>query len=164
MLQVAILALVTAQRVAELVLARRNTRRLLARGAREYGANHYPLIVGLHTAWLMGLWAIAWPRPVSAAWLTAYLVLQGLRIWVLGSLGARWTTRIIVLPDEPLVRKGPYRFLAHPNYAVVAGEIAVLPMVFGLPVYAAVFTLLNALVLSLRIGAENAALARPPTV
>ncbi|WP_309607123.1 isoprenylcysteine carboxylmethyltransferase family protein [Phenylobacterium sp.] len=150
--------------MAELVLARRNTRRLLARGAREYGANHYPLIVGLHTAWLMGLWAIAWPRPVSAAWLTAYLVLQGLRIWVLGSLGARWTTRIIVLPDEPLVRKGPYRFLAHPNYAVVAGEIAVLPMVFGLPVYAAVFTLLNALVLSLRIGAENAALARPPTV
>ena len=158
MLQIAILALVTVQRVAELNLARRNTRRLLAQGAREYGANHYPIIIVLHATWLLGLWAIAWQHPVSVGWLAAYAVLQVLRIWVLLSLGARWTTRIIVLPGEAPIRKGPYRFLANPNYAVVAGEIAVLPMVFSLPVCAAVFTLLNALVLSLRIGAANAAL------
>ncbi len=164
MLQFAILTLVTAQRLGELVLARRNTRRLLARGAREYGANHYPIIIVLHATWLLGLWALAWRHPVSAGWLAAYAVLQGLRIWVLISLGARWTTRIVVLPGEALVRKGPYRFLAHPNYAVVAGEIAVLPMAFGMPVYAVVFTLLNALVLSLRIGAENAALGERPMV
>jgi len=155
---VAILGLVTVQRLGELVLARRNTRRLLAQGGVEYGAAHYPLIVGLHAAWLLGLWALAWDRPAHVGWLIAYGVLQGLRVWVLASLGARWTTRIIAVPGETLVRRGPYRFVSHPNYLVVAGEIAVLPLVFDLPAYAAAFTLANAAVLWIRIRAENAVL------
>ncbi|THD62936.1 isoprenylcysteine carboxylmethyltransferase family protein [Phenylobacterium sp.] len=157
-LSVVILGLVTAQRLGELVLARRNTRRLLAMGGVERGAEHYPLMVGLHAAWLAGLWWLAWDRPANLAWLTAYVVLEALRVWVLASIGRRWTTRIIVVPGETLVRKGPYRFIPHPNYAVVVGEIAVLPLVFGLTAYAVVFSLLNASMLWLRIRAESAAL------
>ena len=96
--------------------------------------------------------------------LFGYLVLQGFRLWVMWTLGSRWTTRIIVLPGQPLVSAGPYRFLPHPNYAVVAGEIAVLPLVLGLPWLAAVFTVLNAAVLAIRIRAENRALAVSPTM
>ena len=155
---IVVLALVTAQRLGELVLARRNTARLLARGGVEHGAAHYPVIVALHAAWLAGLWVLAWDRPVHAGWLGAYLVLQGLRAWVLLSLGSRWTTRIITLPGETLVRRGPYRFVPHPNYLVVAGEIAVLPLVFGLPLYALAFSALNAVVLAIRIRAETRAL------
>jgi methyltransferase len=155
---VVILGLVTAQRLGELFLARRNTARLLQRGGVEHGAGHYPLIVALHAAWLAGLWWLAWDRPVHLGWLSAYLFLQALRAWTLCSLGSRWTTRIITVPGETLVRRGPYRFLPHPNYAVVVGEIVVLPLVFGLPLYAAVFSGLNAAVLSVRIRAETAAL------
>jgi len=157
-LSIAILSLVTAQRLGELVLARRNTRRLLAAGGIERGAEHYPLMVGLHAAWLLGLWALAWDRPASLGWVAVYLVLEVLRVWVLVSIGARWTTRIIVVPGETLVRKGPYRFIPHPNYAVVVGEIAVLPLVFGLTAYAVVFSALNASLLWLRIRTEEAAL------
>jgi methyltransferase len=161
---VLILALVTAQRLGELALARRNTRKLLARGAVEVGAEHYPLIVGLHVAWLGGLWALGWDRPANLAWLAFYLVLQVLRIWTLASLGERWTTRILVVPGEAPVRRGPYRLVPHPNYLVVVGELAVLPMVFGLPAYALAFSLLNASVLWVRIAVETAALraAGPP--
>jgi methyltransferase len=158
--QVVILGLVTAQRLGELVLARRNTRRLLAAGGIERGASHYPLMVALHAAWLIGLWVLAWNRPLNPAWLGAYLVLEVLRVWVLASMGARWTTRIIVVPGETLVRKGPYRFIPHPNYAIVVGEIAVLPLVFGLITYAGVFTALNAALLWWRIRAEAAALTQ----
>jgi methyltransferase len=157
-LSVLILALVTAQRLGELVVARRNTRRLLAEGGVERGAEHYPLMVGLHAAWLIGLWVLAWDRPANLAWAGVYVALEGLRIWVLASLGGRWTTRIIVVPGETLVRKGPYRFLPHPNYLVVVGEIAVLPLVFGLTGYAVAFSLLNASLLWLRIRAEEEAL------
>jgi methyltransferase len=157
-LSLAILGLVTAQRLGELVVARRNTARLLADGGVEHGAAHYPLIVALHAAWLLGLWALAWDRPVQLGWLAAYVVLEGLRAWVLLSIGSRWTTRIIGVPGETLVRRGPYRFVSHPNYLVVAGEVAVLPLVFGLPTYAAVFSLANAAVLWIRIRAENTAL------
>jgi len=153
-----ILALVTAQRLGELWLARRNTHRLLARGGHEYAAGHYPLIVFLHAAWLAGLWLLARDAPLALPWLAVFLALQGLRIWIIATLGERWTTRIIVLPGEPLVRSGPFRFMAHPNYAVVAAEIAVLPLVFGLGWYALVFSLLNAAILTIRIRAENAAL------
>jgi methyltransferase len=158
---IAVLGLVTAQRVGELVYANRNTRRLLARGAVEVGAEHYPLIVGLHAAWLAGLWVVAWDRPLSAAWLAVYLVLQALRVWTLASLGGRWTTRIIVLRGEPLVRRGPYRYVPHPNYLIVAAEIAVLPLVFGVWAYAAVFSALNASLLWIRIRAEDRALRGP---
>jgi len=156
-----ILALVTAQRVGELMLARRNTKKLLARGGVESGADHYPLIVGLHAAWLVGLWVLAWDRPLVLFWAVVYLLLQGLRVWTLMSLGDRWTTRIITIPGETLVRRGPYKFLPHPNYLVVAGEIAVLPLVFDLGAYAAVFFVLNASVLWVRIRAEDRALAGP---
>ena len=158
-LSIIVLILVTAQRLGELIIARRNTAGLLARGGVETGAAHYPLIVILHGAWLAGLWWLGWDRPVSPVWLIAYLALQGLRAWVLLTIGSRWTTRIISVPGETLVRKGPYRFISHPNYAVVVGEIAVLPLVFGLPLYALVFSALNAAVLTIRIRAENAALA-----
>lgn len=158
-LAILILALVTAQRLGELAMARRNTARLLAAGGIEIGAGHYPIIVALHAAWLTGLWLLAWNRPANLGWLALYALLLGLRLWVLAALGARWTTRIIVVPGETLVRKGPYRFLAHPNYLVVAGEVAVLPMVFGLPPYAILFSVLNAAVLWIRIRVENAALA-----
>ena len=155
-----ILTLATLQRLGELVLARRNTRRLLARGAYEVGAAHYPVIVALHAIWLGSLWLLAWNAPVDRSWLGVYLVLQALRLWVLASLGARWTTRIVVLPDAPLVRRGPYRFVSHPNYVVVAAEIAVLPLVFGLVWHAVLFTLLNAVVLFIRIRSEGAALGQ----
>lgn len=157
---IVILSLVTLQRLGELVYAGRNTRRLLAQGGVETGAGHYPLIVGLHAAWLVGLWLLAWDNPTNWAWLAAYVVLQVLRAWTLAALGPRWTTRIITVPGETLVRRGPYRWLSHPNYAVVAGEIAVLPLVFGLWGYALAFSALNAGALWIRIRAENRALAQ----
>ena len=159
-LSIAVLAFVTLERGAELVWAQRNTRRLLARGAREASPGHYPLIVGLHAAWLVGLWALAWDRPVSLPWLALFAVLQAGRLWVLATLGARWTTRIIVLPGEALVRRGPYRLIPHPNYAVVAGEILVLPLAFGLIPYGLIFSVLNAVVLWVRIRAEETALTQ----
>lgn len=146
------------QRLGELVLARRNTRRLLARGAMEHGAAHYPLIVALHAAWLVSIAAFGWGQPVRPGWLAAFVALQAFRLWILSTLGPRWTTRIIVL-DEPLVRRGPFRVLRHPNYTLVVLEIAVAPMVLGLAGVALVFSVLNAAVLAIRIRAENAALS-----
>jgi methyltransferase len=154
-----ILALVTLQRAGELVISRNNTRKLLARGAVEVASGHYLPIVAVHAAWLLSLWVFGRHHQVNPVALGVYLVLQGFRIWVLRTLGSRWTTRIIVLPDQPLVSAGPYRLLSHPNYVVVAGEIAVLPLVFNLPLLAALFTVLNAAVLAVRIRAENRALA-----
>jgi methyltransferase len=153
-----LLGFVTAERLAELVLARRNTAQLIGRGAVEFAPEHYRLVVALHAIWLGGLWLIAWNRPIEWAWLALFAALQVLRVWVLATLGPRWTTRIIILPGAPLVTNGPYRFLKHPNYTVVAGEIAVLPLVFGLPLYAVAFSILNGIVLYIRISAENAAL------
>ncbi len=153
-----VLAAVTAQRLGELVLAGRNTRRLKAQGAYEVGAAHYPLMIVLHGAWLASLWIFGWNRTVDLPWLAVFIVLQALRVWVIATLGERWTTRIIILPNAPLVRSGPYRLLSHPNYAVVAAEIAVLPLAFGLPMLAAAFSLLNAGVLWIRLQAEGAAL------
>jgi methyltransferase len=157
---IVILALVTVQRLSELWLSRRNTGRLLAQGAREHGSDHYPLIVAVHALWLASLWWLALSRPVDGFWLGLFVLLEVARLWVLATLGPRWTTRIIVLPDAPLVRGGPYRFINHPNYWVVIGEIAVLPLVFGLWQVALVFTLLNAIVLAIRISSENRALGR----
>jgi methyltransferase len=140
-----ILGIVTLQRAAELLISSHTTSKLMACGAVEVARRHYPLIVAVHAAWLI-------------AFLLFYLILQGLRFWVMWTLGRRWTTRIIVLPDQPLVSAGPYRFLPHPNYAVVAGEIAVLPLALHLPWLAILFTILNAVVLAIRIPAENRAL------
>jgi methyltransferase len=154
-----ILALVTAQRLGELVLARHNTSRLMARGAIEIGRSHYPFLVAMHAAWLLTIWVLGWDRQVLMTWLVLFCCLQILRVWVLATLGGRWTTRIIVLPGASLVKSGPYRFVSHPNYVVVCAEIAVLPLAFGLPWVAVVFSLLNAGVLAVRIAAENRALA-----
>jgi methyltransferase len=159
-LNIVILALVTLQRLGELWLSNRNTRRLLAQGAREYGREHYPLIVLVHVLWLATLWFFAPSRTVDGFWLALFVLLEIARIWVLASLGPRWTTRIIVLPNAPLVRRGPYRFVSHPNYMVVIGEIAVLPLVFGLWQIALVFSLLNAAILTIRVRQENRAFGR----
>lgn len=154
----AIMAFVTLQRLAELVIAARNTRALRAQGAIEIGAAHYPAMVALHAAWLIALWLTVGGQPVSLPLLGLFALLQALRIWVLVTLGGRWTTRIILLPGAPLVTGGPFRFLRHPNYCVVIGEIAVLPLVFGLVAITAIFSLLNAAMLWVRIGAEHRAL------
>ena len=122
-----ILALVTLQRLGELALSRYNTKKLLARGAIEVGANHYPLVVAVHAAWLGALWIWGRDQDVDLAALVLFIALQGLRLWILATLGARWTTRVIVVPDEPLVASGPYKYFSHPNYAVVVAEIALLP-------------------------------------
>ena len=153
-----ILALVTAQRGAELVLSRYNTQRLMAQGAIEVAPGHYPLVVAVHAGWLAALWTFGPDQPVNIAALAAYLALQGLRAWVMLTLGARWTMRIIVPPNAPLVASGPYRYLRHPNYVVVTGEIAVLPLMLHLPELAVAFTTLNAIVLFIRIRAEDRAL------
>jgi methyltransferase len=159
-LNIIILSLVTLQRLGELWLARRNTRRLLQRGATEHAPGHYPLIVTVHSLWVAALWWLAPARAVDGFWLSLFILIELGRIWVLAILGPRWTTRIIVLPDAPLVRKGPYRIVSHPNYWVVAGEIAVLPLVFGLWQAAVIFSLLNAAILFIRIREENRALGR----
>jgi len=157
-----ILALVTLQRLGELVLARHNTRKLMARGAIEVGAGHYPLIVAVHAAWLIALWIYGRNQQVNLLALAAFVVLQGLRGWILATLGSHWTTRIIVLPGEPLIISGPYRYLAHPNYAVVVGEIALLPLALHLPTQALVFAVLNAAALAIRIRVEGRALGDLP--
>ncbi|WP_119420928.1 isoprenylcysteine carboxyl methyltransferase family protein [Desertibaculum subflavum] len=155
-----VLGLVVLQRLAELVLAARNTRRLRAQGAVEVGGGHYPLIVALHAAWIAAL-ALRVPADAPGSWplLGLFLVLQFARVWIIASLGPYWTTRIITLPGMPLVHRGPYRWLRHPNYVVVALEIAVLPLAFGAVWIAAAFSALNAALLWHRIRVENAALA-----
>jgi methyltransferase len=154
----ALLAFLTVQRLAELWWAKRNEVRLLAAGGVEYGKSHFPLIVLLHAAWLAGMWALAYDHSVDPVFLALFIALQIARLWLLLTLGRRWTVRIVAVPGERLVARGPYRFLRHPNYVVVAGEIAVVPLALGLPVYALVFTILNAVVLAIRIRAENDAL------
>jgi methyltransferase len=154
-----LLAYLTAQRIAELWWAKQNERRLFAAGGTEYGRSHLPLIVLLHAAWMTGMWALAYDRAVNPAFFVLFVVLQIARFWVLFTLGRRWTIRIIVVPGESLVASGPYRYLRHPNYAVVSGEIAVVPLALGLPIYALIFSVLNAVVLAIRMPAENAALA-----
>ncbi len=161
-LTVLVLAFVTLQRLGELVISRHNTLRLLERGAVEVAPGHYPLIVALHTLWLAGLWYLALTRGLSPdlLLLAIFVVLQGLRVWVLATLGPRWTTRILVVPGERLIASGPYRYVSHPNYWVVIGEILVLPLAFGLVWFAALFSILNLAVLWVRIRAENKALGR----
>ena len=157
---VAVLTFVTLQRLAELWLSQRNTKRLLARGAYEVDPGHYPFLVTLHAAWLAVLWIFGPGPPIEIVPLILFAVLQIARIWVIVTLGERWTTRIIVLPDRPLVTTGPYRWVNHPNYLIVIGEFAVLPLVFNLPVVAIVFSILNGLLLWVRIRDENKALGR----
>jgi methyltransferase len=153
-----LLGLVTAERIAELYLSRRNTSALLAKGAVEFAPEHYPAIVLMHALWLASLWIFGATRMIHPAWLAVFLSLQVLRVWTLMTLGPRWTTRIIVLPGSALVSNGPYRIVSHPNYLVVVGEIAALPLCLGLPWIALIFSGANAILLSIRIRAETVAL------
>jgi len=154
-----LVGLVALQRLAELAYAARNTRRLLAEGGREAGAGHYPLIAGLHVAWLASIVIHVPPEtPVHWPLLGLFLVLQGLRLWVLASLGRFWTTRIVTVPGRPLVRRGPYRFCRHPNYMIVVAEIAVLPLVFGAWEIAVIYSALNIALLAYRIRVEDRAI------
>ncbi len=154
-----LVGLVVLQRLGEMVYAGRNTQRLLAQGAKEAGAGHYPLIVGLHVAWLVSILLHVPPEtPVSWPFLAVFLFLQALRAWVLVSLGRFWTTRIITLPGTPLVRDGPYRYVRHPNYMIVAAEIAVLPLIFGAWEIALIYSVFNLGLIGHRIRVENRAL------
>ncbi len=155
-----VVALVALQRLAELALSHRNTRRLRAAGGVEVGAGHYPLLVSLHIAWLVAL-VVTVPAdaPLRIPPLALYIAVQGLRYWAIAALGENWTTRIITVPGRTPVRHGPYRYLRHPNYMVVACEIAVLPLAFGAWRIALLFTVLNGAMLAHRIRIENAALA-----
>ncbi len=153
----AIMLFVTLQRISELVIAQINTKALIAKGAVEYGRSHYPVMILLHASWLAVLWALVGGAMVNMTLLAVFAVLQVLRVWVLATLGRRWTTRIIVPQDEPMVLNGPFRFMRHPNYFVVIAEIAILPLVFGLVWVAVLYSALNAAMLWVRIGAENAA-------
>ena len=155
-----VLALVAAQRVAELIYAQRNTERLLRRGGVETGAAHYPLVVLLHAGWLVAMAVLIPPSTPPNWWLLGlYGVLQALRVWTVASLGPYWTTRVITLTGEPLVRCGPYKYVRHPNYAVVCAEIAVLPLAFGAVEIAIGFSILNAALLAWRIRVEERAIA-----
>ena len=154
-----LLAYVTVQRLAELWWARRNEARLLAAGGVEYGGSHLRLMQLLHAAWLLGLWGLAYDRQVQPLFFVLFVLLQVGRFWVLATLGRRWTIRVIAVPGEALVAGGPYRFLRHPNYAIVIGEIAMVPLALGLPLYALLFSFLNGLILAIRIPQEAAALA-----
>ncbi|MBK1837351.1 hypothetical protein JHL17_07985 [Azospirillum sp. YIM B02556] len=155
-----ILLAVTAHRLLELVVARRNTAHLLADGAREVGATHYPLFVALHAGWLLALFLLVPAGAPVNGWLLAlFLLLQAGRVWVIATLGRFWTTRIITLDGAPLVRRGPFRWVRHPNYLVVAGELAVLPLVFGEVRIALAATLLNIPLTLHRIRVEEQALS-----
>lgn len=154
-----LLALVALERLGELVYASRNTRRLKARGGIEVAAEQYPFFIALHAAWLLAMFVFIPKTTPPIPWLlAAFVVVEAARVWTLSSLGPYWTTRVITIPGEPLVKRGPYRFVRHPNYVVVALEIAVLPLAFNAPAIAIAFTALNAALLVWRVQAENAVL------
>jgi methyltransferase len=155
-----ILGLVIIQRLGELVLAGANTRRLLARGGREVGRAHYPLFVLLHGSWLAAILLTTPPR-TQPIWplIGLFVALQLARVWVITTLGPYWTTRIITLDGAPVIRRGPFRLIRHPNYAVVVGEIAVLPLAFHDWAIALIWSILNAILLRHRIHTEMTALA-----
>lgn len=152
------LGFIIIQRLSELVIAKRNTAALLAKGAYEVGASHYPVMVAMHSTWIACLLIFGYDNSIAYGWLAVFAVLQVFRVWILGSLGSRWTTRIIIL-EEPLVVRGPFKYVAHPNYMLVVAEIIVAPMVLGLTWVALLFTVLNAAMLWVRIGVEHKALA-----
>lgn len=156
--------LVAAQRLLELLLARRNERLTCAKGAVERGRGHYPFIVALHVLWLVSTLVEGVLRgpELSPYWpvsLALFLLAQPLRYWAIFALGESWNTRILVVPGAKPVRRGPYTYLNHPNYVAVVVEILAFPLIFGAWVTALVFTALNAALLSVRIHEENKALA-----
>jgi methyltransferase len=152
-----LLVYVTLQRLVELSVAQRNTRKLLARGAYEAGAAHYPAMIALHATWLLTLWVFGWNRTLVPAFVVFFVVLQAGRYWVLRTLGERWTTRIIMTPWAAPVTSGPFRFVRHPNYLIVAFELPCVSLALGLVWHAVVFGVLNLLMIAWRIRSEDAA-------
>ena len=151
-----LIAYVFAQRIFELAVAQRNTKRLIKEGGEEFGRRGYPLFIALHTAWLVAIVALAVPpAQPDPALLLPFVAVQGLRYWALLTLGRWWTTRLISSPDFPRIRKGPYRLFAHPNYVVVVLEIALVPLLLHELTVAIVFSILNAMLLFWRIRMEN---------
>ncbi len=155
----ALLVFLTLQRASELVIATRNTRRLLASGAYEVGAAHYPVMVTLHASWLGSLWWFGRDRALVLPFVFAFALLQLGRVWVLATLGARWTTRVIIVPDEAPITGGPFRFIRHPNYLVVAFELPCVSLALGLVWHALLFGALNLAMIAWRIRVENRAFA-----
>lgn len=160
----ALVAFVIVQRLIELVIAKRNARRIIGLGGYEAGAEHYPLLLLLHTGFFVSLitetlWRGNAGLTPHLLPLGLFLLMQGMRIWCLASLGPFWNTRILILPGSSPVVRGPYRFLRHPNYVVVAVELLTLPLAFGAWTTAILFSMLNALVLRVRIRVEEEALA-----
>jgi len=160
---IALLLFVTLQRFVEFIWDWQNTHRLRAAGGVEFGGVHYPAMMLVHASWLAGLWVLGYDQPVATGYAVVFLLLQIGRYWVLATLGRRWTTRVIVLPGAPLIERGPYRLMRHPNYAIVAGELTLVPLALDLPVYALVFLVLYAGAAYLRIQVENSALASVPS-
>jgi len=165
---VVVVGLVVVERLVELVISKRNAAWSFARGGVETGRRHFPVMVALHTAFLVGLLVEAFVRrtevPPALAWSMLVLVVvgQALRGWCIATLGPRWNTRVIVVPGLPPVRSGPYRFLTHPNYVAVVAEGLALPLLHGCWITATAFTVLNAVLLRVRLRVENAALAALP--
>ena len=156
-----VLAFLVLQRLAELLIASRNHRALKARGAVEAGRRHYPAIVAVHAGWLLALATTVHPTaPLSIPLLAVFLLLECGRAWVIWTLGSRWTTRVMVVPGDKRILSGPYRFVRHPNYLIVCGEIAVVPLMFGAWLLALIASVLNLLVLRIRIRVENETLSR----
>jgi len=155
-----LLVYVTLQRLVELAIAKRNTRKLLARHAYEVGAGHYPAMVALHAIWLLTLWGLGWNHTLVPQFVLFFVFLQIGRFWVLRTLGERWTTRIIMTPWAPPVTSGPFRFVRHPNYLIVALELPCVSLALGLPWHALVFGALNLIMIGWRIRSEDAAFAQ----
>ncbi|MBY0096607.1 isoprenylcysteine carboxyl methyltransferase family protein [Mesobacillus maritimus] len=154
---------IIAQRLTELIIARRNERWMKARGAVEFGSGHYPIMVLLHSAFILTLSfeVLYFHRELSSLWgvlLIGFLFTQAIRVWALRSLGPYWNTKIIVLPGAEVVKKGPYQFIKHPNYVIVTLEIILIPLLFSAYTTAALFTVLNMMILTVRIRAEERAL------
>ncbi len=161
----ALLAVIACERVAELVVSARHANALLRRGGVEYGFGHFPVMVALHAALIAGcvieplLGHRAFIPALGWTMLAVTVAANALRWWCITTLGERWTARVIVLPGAPLVRSGPYRWFAHPNYVAVVIEGAALPLTGSAWITACAFTVLNAALLSVRIRCETAALA-----
>ncbi|MCM3710230.1 isoprenylcysteine carboxyl methyltransferase family protein [Sporosarcina luteola] len=160
-----VLSIIILQRIIELFIAKRNEKWMKDQGAFEAGASHYPFMVAMHVFFFIALISevFYFQRQISAIWpiwLTVFSTVQLLRIWCLASLGKYWNTKIIVLPNAKVVRKGPYKWLRHPNYIIVATELLVLPLLFNAFITAVVFSLLNIWMMSVRIPAEEQALRK----
>lgn len=155
-----VIPLTIAQRIAELLRSKKNERRLRSAGAVEFGRDHYPAIVTLHTLWFVVMIAeLLWiPRQISPFWpalLPTWVAVEALRFWTLRTLGDRWTTRVLVLPGERPVTTGPFAWIRHPNYVAVAAEILLVPLILGCYVTAITFSIANAVMLMVRIRTEE---------